>query len=145
MADVFSPLCIRLTTAERARMKTLLDEYDIDHKNVHGGQHKLSTKKNIIDMAREFSVYFARLYPVNVKAGEAAKYLAVAHSGVRLVRRQKSLPTDYLEVSKNDVFDVSLYVFAESKPSPSLRDDGRICTLLPALNCQLPELLDAFI
>ena len=30
--------------------------------------------------------------------GEKDQYLSVAHSGVRIVKRQKSLPTDYLEV-----------------------------------------------
>ena len=32
--DVFSPLCVRMSTVERTRMKTLLDEYDIDGENV---------------------------------------------------------------------------------------------------------------
>jgi hypothetical protein len=27
------------------------------------------------------------------------QYLAVSHSGVKLIRREKSLPTDYLKVS----------------------------------------------
>lgn len=69
MTDVFSPLCIRLTTEERSRMKTLLDEYDIDVKNVFSQQHKLSTKKNIIDMAKEFSIYFSR-YSKTKEKGE---------------------------------------------------------------------------
>ena len=41
-------------------MKTLLDEYDIDLKNVFSNNHKLSTKRNIIDMGKDLSVYFAR-------------------------------------------------------------------------------------
>ena len=79
-------------------MKTLLDEYDIDLKNVFSQQHKLSTKKNIIDMAKDFNVYFARLYPITNQA-EDLQYLAISHSGLKIVKRQKSLPTDYFQVS----------------------------------------------
>ena len=122
VTDVFSPLCIRLSPEDRSRMKTLLDEYNISLKNVFGNQHKLSTKKNIIDMAKEFPTYFARyfalssnlngfglfkylfvisnrLYPTTQPTGDA-QYLAISHSGVRLVRREKSIPTDYLQASK---------------------------------------------
>ena len=64
------------------------------------GQHKLNTKKNIIEVAKEFPTYFARLYPVTSGQNtEDMQYLAISHSGIRLVRREKSLPTDYLQVS----------------------------------------------
>ena len=99
--DVFSPLCVRMSTAERTRMKTLLDEYDIDGDNVFSNRHKLGTKKNIIEMARELDVYFSRLYPISKPEESSAstqQYLAVSHSGVRLVERQRGLPTDTLEV-----------------------------------------------
>ena len=69
-------------------------------------RHKLSTKKNIIEMARELDVYFARLYPISKPeettsssaAAATQQYLAVSHSGVKLVERQRGLPTDTLEV-----------------------------------------------
>ena len=80
-------------------MKTLLDEYNINLKNIFGNQHKLSTKKSIIEVAKEFPTYFARLYPVTSgQSSEDMQYLAISHSGIRLVRREKSLPTDYLQV-----------------------------------------------
>ena len=66
----------------------------------YSGQHKLNTKKNIIEVAKEFPTYFARLYPVTSGQNtEDMQYLAISHSGIRLVRREKSLPTDYLQVS----------------------------------------------
>jgi myosin-15 len=99
VTDCFSPLCIRLTADNRSRMKTLLDEYHIDLKNLFSNKHKMSTKKSIIEVAKEFDTYFARLYPVTSgQASEDMQYLAISHSGVRLVRREKSLPTDYLQV-----------------------------------------------
>ena len=100
VTDVFSPLCIRLSSEDRSRMKTLLDEYNINLKNIFSGQHKLNTKKNIIEIAKEFPTYFARLYPVTSGQNtEDMQYLAISHSGIRLVRREKSLPTDYLQVN----------------------------------------------
>ena len=44
-------------------------------------------------------ILFYRLYPVSSTQSTDIQYLSVAHSGVRLVRREKSLPTDYLRVS----------------------------------------------
>merc|ERR1711899_245776 len=112
VTDVFSPLCIRLSSEDRSRMKTLLDEYNINLKNIFSGQHKLSTKKSIIEVAKEFATYFARLYPVTSgQSSEDMQYLAISHSGIRLVRREKSLPTDYLQVletySYEDIGEVS--------------------------------------
>ena len=58
-------------------------------------------------MARELDVYFARLYPISKPEESASsssaaaatqQYLAVSHSGVKLVERQRGLPTDTLEV-----------------------------------------------
>ena len=74
-------------------------DYSINLKNIFGNQHKLSTKKSIIEVAKEFPTYFARLYPVTSgQTSEDMQYLAISHSGIRLVRREKSLPTDYLQV-----------------------------------------------
>ena len=59
-----------------------MDKYDISPKNIHSSQHKNSTKVknrktnnaindiihyfqvNIISMAKDFSTYFSRIYPV---------------------------------------------------------------------------------
>merc|ERR1719357_1219517 len=97
--DTFSPLCIRLTQSERRKMMGYMDKYDIDPKNVHSSQHKNSTKINILAMAKDFSTYFSRIYPVASSDQDVdVQYLAVSHTGVKLVRREKSLPTDYLKV-----------------------------------------------
>jgi myosin-15 len=98
VTDVFSPLCIRFSNEDRSRMKTILDEYSINLKTVFSNSHKLSTKKNIIEVAKDFPTYFSRLYPVSSTQSTDIQYLSISHSGVRLVRREKSLPTDYLRV-----------------------------------------------
>ena len=63
-------------------MMGYMDKYDISPKNIHSSQHKNSTKVrqkrktkkwndqifhlqvNIISMAKDFSTYFSRIYPV---------------------------------------------------------------------------------
>merc|ERR1719245_229883 len=50
-------------------------------------------------MVKDFTTYFARIYPVATNNQEVEfQYLAVSHTGVKLLRREKSLPTDYLKV-----------------------------------------------
>merc|ERR1712038_2171765 len=62
--------------------------------------------KNIIEVAKEFPTYFARLYPVTSGQNtEDMQYLAISHSGIRLVRREKSLPTDYLQVLETYTYE----------------------------------------
>ena len=103
-------------------MKTLLDEYHISLKNIFSQQHKISTKKSIIEVAKEFPTYFARLYPVSSRATSSPspgqnkeesemQYLAISHSGIRLVQREKSLPTDYLQVIQSIFILFTVYLY----------------------------------
>merc|ERR1712223_1792812 len=116
--DTFSPLCIRLTQSERKKMMGYMDKYDISPKNIHSSQHKNSTKVNIISMAKEFSTYFSRIYPVASSDQDVeVQYLAVSHSGVKLVRREKSLPTDYLKV-------VDFYNFSDLSEVTSIKSSS---------------------
>ena len=49
---------------------------------------------------RELGAYFARVYPVSSSDQDIeVQYLAVTHTGLKLLRREKSLPTDFLNVS----------------------------------------------
>merc|ERR1719330_467373 len=43
VADVYSPLCIRITQAERKKMVKQLDQFDININNIHSSQHKTSS------------------------------------------------------------------------------------------------------
>ena len=58
-----------------------------------------------VTLETSFLTFSHRLYPIVQSNKEQlqpepgdAQYLAVSHSGIRLVRREKSLPTDYLQV-----------------------------------------------
>ena len=59
-------------------------------------------------------ISFSRLYPVSSSQSNDIQYLSISHSGVRLVRREKSLPTDYLRVSKPS-FDNRFFEFFKMK------------------------------
>ena len=100
VADTFSPLCIRMSPNERKRLMSFMEKNEIDPRKVHSSQHKNNTKQNLISMAREMDTYFSRIYPVATGDQDVdVQYLAVSHNGVKLVKREKNLPTDYLNVS----------------------------------------------
>ena len=109
VADTFSPLCIRFTPNERNKMMSFMEKYEIDPKKVHSSQHKNTTKMALISMARDMDTYFSRVYPVaSADQDVEVQYLAVSHEGVKLVKREKNLPTDYLNVS---IYFVNIYVY----------------------------------
>ena len=109
VADTFSPLCMRFTPNERKKMMAYMDKYEIDPKKVHSSQHKTTTKMNIITMARDMSTYFSRIYPVASGDQDVdVQYLAITHTGLKLVKREKSLPTDFLSVSATSINITSL-------------------------------------
>jgi myosin XV len=44
----------------------MLDSYGITLSNLHSPHHKVTIKKNIVDMAKEWPTYFARIFPITV-------------------------------------------------------------------------------
>ncbi|GLH06473.1 Unconventional myosin IC [Gryllus bimaculatus] len=98
--------CVRISREQRAKMKKLLDSYGVTLSNVHSGHQKVTIKKNVVDMAKDWPTYFARIFPVSGgHQHPAVQHLAVSHSGVRLIRREKSVPEDYLQVLDTFSFD----------------------------------------
>jgi myosin-15 len=91
--------CIRVTREQRAKMKKLLDSYGVTLSNLHSSHQKITIKKNIVDMAKDWPMYFARIFPVSGgHQHPGVQHLAVSHSGVRLVRREKGPSEDSLQV-----------------------------------------------
>ena len=99
-------------------MMAFMDKHEIDPKKVHSSGVKSTTKMSLISLARELGAYFTRVYPVSSSDQDIevqvitrlslvtsnshfslAQYLAVSHTGLKLLRREKSLPTDFLNVS----------------------------------------------
>jgi len=80
----------------------LLDSYGITMGNLSSNSHKQTIKKNIVELAKEWGTYFCRLFPVSGgQANRTVQFLGVSHSGLRLIRRDKSGPTDTLQVQLN--------------------------------------------
>ena len=60
-------------------------------------------KRQVIDMAKEWPLYFCRLFPVaGSKQYASTQMLAVSHSGIRLVKRER-------DVSKDNLVSIEYY------------------------------------
>ncbi|XP_059488254.1 unconventional myosin-XV isoform X5 [Neocloeon triangulifer] len=104
--DALSLACIRISREERNKMRKMLDSYGITLSNLHSPHHKVTIKKNIVDIAKDWPTYFARIFPITGShQNPDVKHLAVSHSGIRLIRREKSIPNDYLQVLDTFSFD----------------------------------------
>ncbi|CAG0888186.1 unnamed protein product, partial [Cyprideis torosa] len=78
----------RITRSEQERMSHLLDSYGITVDNVASAAHKASIKRHVVEVAREWPFYFARLFPVTGGREHGdINLLGVSHAGVRLIRR----------------------------------------------------------
>lgn len=64
--DVLATSSIRITKDDRQNMLKLLDSYGVTLDNLQSTQHKITIKKNIVDMAKQWPLYFARIFPVSV-------------------------------------------------------------------------------
>lgn len=64
--DVLATSSIRITKEERHNMLKMLDNYGVTLDNLQSTQHKITIKKNIVDMAKQWPLYFARIFPVSV-------------------------------------------------------------------------------
>lgn len=65
--DVLATSNIRITKEDRQNMLKMLDNYGITLDNLQSTQHKITIKKNVVDMAKQWPLYFARIFPVSVR------------------------------------------------------------------------------
>ncbi|XP_026679337.1 uncharacterized protein LOC103509128, partial [Diaphorina citri] len=76
----------------------LLEQYGVTISNMHTGQHKASTKRAVLDMARHWLMYFSRIF--SISGGHQypdVQLVAISHSGIRLAR----LDLNHLRVLHN--------------------------------------------
>lgn len=64
--DVLATSSIRITKEDRQNMLKLLDNYGVTLDNLQSTQHKITIKKNVVDVAKQWPLYFARIFPVSV-------------------------------------------------------------------------------
>ncbi|XP_014481805.1 PREDICTED: unconventional myosin-XV isoform X1 [Dinoponera quadriceps] len=86
--DVLATSSIRITKEDRQNMLKMLDNYGVTLDNLQSTQHKITIKKNIVDMAKQWPLYFARIFPVSVGPQHPeTQHVAVSHHGLRLIKR----------------------------------------------------------
>ncbi|KAK7069817.1 hypothetical protein SK128_026614 [Halocaridina rubra] len=87
--DVYAGSTPRLTHEQRNHMRKMLDSRGITPNNSFSPHHNLAVKREIVDLAKSWPLYFAAIFPVtgSRKSGEV-EMVAVSHSGIRLVRQE---------------------------------------------------------
>ncbi|XP_043281933.1 unconventional myosin-XV isoform X2 [Venturia canescens] len=89
--DVLATSSIRITKDDRQSMLKLLDNYGVTLDNLQSTQHKITIKKNVVDVAKQWPLYFARIFPVSIGPQHPeAQHIAVSHHGLRLIKRNSS-------------------------------------------------------
>ncbi|XP_037913894.1 unconventional myosin-XV isoform X1 [Hermetia illucens] len=86
--DVFgSTPCLRISSQEKRSALTLLSGHGVTFDNMRS-QVRAIVKRHLVDMARGWPLYFARLFLVNgAPQFPDVSILAISHSGVYLARR----------------------------------------------------------
>ncbi|XP_048509561.1 uncharacterized protein LOC105693576 isoform X2 [Athalia rosae] len=96
--DVLATSSIRINKEDRQNMLKMLDNYGITLENLQSTQHKITIKKNVVDMAKQWPIYFARIFPVSIGPQHPeAQHVAVSHHGLRLLKRAPSGDLKILE------------------------------------------------
>lgn len=89
-SDVFGLTpCLRISPQEKRNALNLLGGHGVTAETVKNQQVRAIVKRHLIDMARGWPLYFARLFIVSGSPQfPDVSLLAVSHSGVYLVRRE---------------------------------------------------------
>lgn len=100
-SDVFGiTACLRITPQEKRAALNLLGGHGVNMDNMKS-QVRAIVKRHLIEMARSWPLYFARLFVVSGSPQiPEVSILAVSHSGVYLARRD----TDYITVIRSVPF-----------------------------------------
>ncbi|XP_030752101.1 unconventional myosin-XV isoform X2 [Sitophilus oryzae] len=90
-ADVYGVTpCIRLTANEKRAGVNMLSGYGVTAENFTSS-HRANIKRNVIELARTWPLYFSRLFPVSGAAQlSEVQLIAVSHWGVHLVKREST-------------------------------------------------------
>ncbi|XP_026670463.1 unconventional myosin-XV [Ceratina calcarata] len=107
--DVLATSSIRITKEDRQNMLKMLDNYGVTLDNLQSTQHKITIKKNVVDMAKQWPLYFARIFPVSIGPQHPeTQHVAISHHGLRLIKRTTSGDLVILEtLPLEDIVSVS--------------------------------------
>lgn len=101
MTDVHGP-CLRMSTLEKRNASNFLNGHGIDSEMFAHANVRTAVKRQMIEIARSWPLYFSRLFIVNGSPHYPdVKVLAIHHSGIFLARKEN----ESLVVSKTIVFE----------------------------------------
>jgi myosin XV len=100
VTDVFGP-CMRMSQQEKRNATSFLNSHGVENENMRS-QVRNIVKRQLIEMARSWPLYFARLFVVNGSPQYPdVTLLAVHHTGVFLARKEN----ETLVVSRTILFE----------------------------------------
>ncbi|KAK9739373.1 hypothetical protein QE152_g9077 [Popillia japonica] len=104
VSDVYGvTACIRLTQNEKRAGISMLSGYGITAENFNS-PHRANIKRNVVELARTWPLYFARLFQVSGAAQLSdVQLLAVSHWGIHLVKKENNLLQVIKSYSLGDV------------------------------------------
>ncbi|XP_064478725.1 unconventional myosin-XV-like isoform X2 [Ornithodoros turicata] len=147
MQDVYADACVRLTPDENKTLRALLVSLSVTPSNAQGPSVTLQTKRQVVEAARALPLYFSRIFPASGgRQLPDVQMLAVSHTGVRLVKRQRDANGDSLCVLDTlgfeDIADVTV-------PRPStvnilLRNGGWMTIYSPKAT-QIKSMIHKFV
>lgn len=96
--------CLRITAQEKRNALNLLGGHGVALDNVKSQNVRAIVKRHLVDMARGWPLYFARLFVVSASPQfPEITILAVSHSGVYLARRETENVSVVLSVPFSDL------------------------------------------
>ncbi|XP_072386404.1 unconventional myosin-XV [Diabrotica undecimpunctata] len=82
--------CIRLSQTEKRAGVNMLSGYGVTAEN-YNTNHRANVKRTVIELARTWPLYFARLFPVSGAAQLSdIQFVAVSHWGIHLAKREQN-------------------------------------------------------
>ncbi|XP_078318920.1 unconventional myosin-XV-like isoform X3 [Crassostrea virginica] len=144
--DVYNGGCVRINKEDRIKMRGMLESYGINKDNYLAGNFKDQVKKIIVDTAKEWPTYFAKLFPV---AGQGQyggiRYVGVNHNGITLLTRERSLVEDYLDVMEHYNFEDIIDVVLPTKDTVQINLKSKSVVFFTNRASQLKEMIDLYL
>ncbi|KAJ8001329.1 hypothetical protein DPEC_G00168410 [Dallia pectoralis] len=143
--DTLSEACVRITSQERLKMKSVFEQYHIDQ-NMDSVDE--SVKKAVVTAAREsWDIYFSRLFPASGSVGTGVQVLSVSHRGIKLLKTVKSSSkeSDYFRVLRHYTYADILFTTIPSSNMLEFNLTNEKLILFSAKAPQVKHMVDYFI
>nr|XP_034311051.1 unconventional myosin-XV isoform X10 [Crassostrea gigas] len=144
--DVYNGGCVRINKEDRIKMRGMLESYGVNKDNYLNGNFRDQVKKIIVDTAKEWPTYFAKLFPV---AGQGQyggiRYVGVNHNGINFLTRERSLVEDYLDVVEHHNFEDIIDVVLPTKDTVQINLKSKSVVLFTNRASQLKEMIDLYL